>query len=582
VTEDLVYRIHPAIGVARVGDARGDGDFFVGPEVPGLTPPGPRKAQGAVLRQAARFRVFAYRREGTSLILHGEVRPGVEDVVEIRWQVHLANRKAAFFQFDGLRGESGRHHEGDDMAPRPRRNVGPPADWEIDPGPRPISSRSTAPVRFDAASGGRWPRDANGHAAIDYLGELRTDADGHLLVLGGRGTSVSTISPPAMLPHYANNPTWLDDVSDGPVTAAVVVSRGGVEREIPVDDDGKAWVLVGPPDFAPEITSVVTLYDVLVDMAARHLDVPDESVYSGPLAWLKALNDELRGGATSLATYRPDYVRDVFPAFERAVQYRWVHERAATAHFDAMSDPALADPTPAAEQARLQIFRRLRRPGAPFAPRQTMPRLLGDEPYEDFPQAEHRRRLAVTRTQFAMLERWRDGHFDAPATVPVPGRARPVDPAAITPWGLDEAALQNCVGGAFYPGIEASWQIRHPELFIAPFRIRHGARSTFLTDDDVVRAGHFSRQMAVPWQADFMDCHQELHAGSPETTGVWGWWPSQRPDDVRIVGEPSMVPWVREGLADHEWMVANWGKQGFVLRVGTTDEFVEQTGDGTP
>jgi L-Lysine epsilon oxidase N-terminal len=49
--------IHPAIGVARVGNSR-DAMFF-GPEVPGALPAGPFKdPAGAVAKQAARFRIF--------------------------------------------------------------------------------------------------------------------------------------------------------------------------------------------------------------------------------------------------------------------------------------------------------------------------------------------------------------------------------------------------------------------------------------------------------------------------------------------------------------------------------------------
>lgn len=575
----FVYRIHPAIGVARVGDASGANDFFIGPEVPGLTPVGPRKKNGEVLRQAARFRVYAYKQVGTTLVLDSEAVPGVGDVVEIRWNVHLANRKAAFFEFDGLKGEAGKYHDGADMNPRPRRNVGPPQQWEIDPGPRAISGKNAVPVRFDSLSGGTWPSNAAGQAAIDYLGELRTDADGHLLVLGGRGTATSTISPPAQLPSYANNPTWLDDISDGPVTAEVVINDGGVEKIIPVGDDGKAWCLVAPPDFAPEITSIVTLYDVLVDMAARKLTLPDEQVYSTDLAWLKALNNELGSGATSLTTYRPDYERDVFPLLERALQFRWVHQRAANAHVNTMTDPALADPSVGNQPVRGDVIDRIREPGVAFVARHTMPRLLGDEPYQNFPEAPHRRRLAITRTQYAILQRWRDGAFSAPANVPVPGQFRVDNPTNITPWGLDQAALEGCAGGAFYPGIEASWQMRHEDLFIAPFRIKHGAPSTYLNDADVVRAGHFSRQMAVPWQADFMDCKQETgDQNNPELRGVWGWWPSQRPDETHRPAGAGMVLWVPPNT-DHAWMVANWAKLGFVLRVNTTDDFVEQDRD---
>src|SRR3954471_4473542 len=64
------YRIHPAIGIARVGDS--PDDFFVGPEAPGISPelqkPGAPSArpgkykdqQHRIKRQGARFRIYAY------------------------------------------------------------------------------------------------------------------------------------------------------------------------------------------------------------------------------------------------------------------------------------------------------------------------------------------------------------------------------------------------------------------------------------------------------------------------------------------------------------------------------------------
>src|SRR5262245_7225562 len=61
-----VFRIHPGIGVARVGNAD-PSTYFVGPEIPGggSTEPGGAaltnyKSSGNVRPQAARFRVFEY------------------------------------------------------------------------------------------------------------------------------------------------------------------------------------------------------------------------------------------------------------------------------------------------------------------------------------------------------------------------------------------------------------------------------------------------------------------------------------------------------------------------------------------
>lgn len=89
-----------------------------------------------------------------------------------------------------------------------------------------------------------------------YLGELRTDEKGRLVVLGGRGFS-QPVGPdgPATgddrlnywIVNYANNDHWYDDTSDGPVTAKVMLNK----KEIEVC--GGAWVVVAPPDFAPDI-----------------------------------------------------------------------------------------------------------------------------------------------------------------------------------------------------------------------------------------------------------------------------------------------------------------------------------------
>jgi hypothetical protein len=62
----VIYKIHPAIGIARVGNAPGE-QFFVGPEVPGAQASPEiggsalttyKNAKGEVRPQAARFRIW--------------------------------------------------------------------------------------------------------------------------------------------------------------------------------------------------------------------------------------------------------------------------------------------------------------------------------------------------------------------------------------------------------------------------------------------------------------------------------------------------------------------------------------------
>src|SRR5216684_9403791 len=148
------FRIHPAIGSTRVGNSP-DG-FFVGPEQPGN--PGNwggqqfnsfRDEQGRIKRQAARFRVFEYPEDGSA---PKEVKIG-PDLVNIEWRVHVANKKASFFTFDGQHGAEDAYvaraqrpatdPQKDDPPRLNRRNpLVPAADLNLDPGEQLISKRT--------------------------------------------------------------------------------------------------------------------------------------------------------------------------------------------------------------------------------------------------------------------------------------------------------------------------------------------------------------------------------------------------------------------------------------------------------
>src|SRR5437763_16834481 len=80
VAGTTTFEIHPAIGIARVGNSP---QFFVGPEPGGAPPASYRDAAGGLLRQAARFRIFrCSRAEDGSLLSAKEVN---EPDVHIEW-----------------------------------------------------------------------------------------------------------------------------------------------------------------------------------------------------------------------------------------------------------------------------------------------------------------------------------------------------------------------------------------------------------------------------------------------------------------------------------------------------------------
>jgi hypothetical protein len=598
-----------------VGDAPAD-EFFLGPERPSQLPVGvagvgatvpPFKAAGKIRRQAQRFRIYEYTESGGVWSVSREITADLPDVVELTWTVHLANRKAAFFTFNGLAGSPV-------LAKQPkleRRNkaVTDRRKLQLDPLPRSIKGLSAKRVEFRKGTSANpakelWPDPAPA-PALEYLGELRTDAKGRLIVIGGAGT-VAKQPGAADITTYANNDKWFDDVSDGPVTAILRLKVNGVATTVPVSG---AWVMVGPPDFAPGLPSVVTLWDLLFDLAAVNMTLPkDEAVYlkGGRLERLAAIAKDLGGGAGKLSTYKPSFDGDIAPILRQAIAPVWVFEPAQHFHstLGARSLPAalwtaLSDPA-ASNAARQAIFGRLRKPGtAGLSSSDDMPHLLGDDPYDTF--KTKRWGLSLTTTQYATLEAWSKGNFIKTKLSPSSLLAPPVA-ASVTPDGLDRAALENCVGGAFYPGIEVGWQIRDPKLYVEPFRIKHGAPSRYIGDakGTTVVAGHFSRQMALPWLADFLQCKQEEQR---VTKDQWGWWPAQRPDGVYVTfadaaASGAMANWHRATVgASANWpadpgrpnprpaempsyaqMIANWTKLGVLEGSGGTFAEVERAG----
>src|SRR6185369_3243625 len=373
----------------------------------------------------------------------------------IAWTVHLVNRKAVSAKFNGVQRNPGQDPDG----------------LIIDPGPRTVTGPGQS-ARFDT---GRFKNTPV------FVGELSTGDDGRLHVLGGHGAAGS--EPETDIEDFANNSNWWDDTSDGPVRAVIRTADGAEHEAVP------AWVIVGPPDFAPPILNFVTLYDVARDAAVER-------------DWLRLPE-------------RPSFTRDVYPILSRPYGYSWVSELAVREHRNWGPSSSrwalLADPTGDPEK-RHHLLAALRKPGNPAGPGR-MPRL------NDHTQ---RNVLPPSATQYEILSRWAAGSF-------VADWGQDADAGELLPDALDRVALQAVSGGAFFPGIETGAVVTEKASYSEPFRF----------DADTLAPGAVTESCAVPWQADFLACREQNGRG---------WWPSQRPDhvyrDVAEVGA-DQVDWVR-------------------------------------
>jgi L-Lysine epsilon oxidase N-terminal/L-lysine epsilon oxidase C-terminal domain len=389
------YKIHPGIGIARLGNS--DTDFYIAPETPaglpqecdpngnpryganGITPKLVttfRDAQGRIKRQAARFQVFAYDGEspdGRPLKIGDCIEGGgnAGTLIEIQWQVYVANKKACWYEFQERQGEHG-------YAPgSPRRNADVADDERsrliIDPGPR-IVTAGKRRASFDRSGESNYattfpPEDLAPHA-IDTLGEMMMDDAGRLLVLGGHGRSGSEKSGPGE-PHiteYANNDGWYDDTSDGPVMARLVMYAENVTSVRYIDVEYPAWVIVGYPRYVPQILDMVTMDEVLHDLFLRQF-ATDTSLYGRLGSFdnpdcidfrdegqLQRWRDS--GRLTWNTDYKPLFYRDIWPILYRPDQFRFLCDILQQSNYPhdqeqrGLFDPAKLSVVPGSERAK--------------------------------------------------------------------------------------------------------------------------------------------------------------------------------------------------------------------------------------
>lgn len=525
--------IHPSVGVARVGNASAD-EYYLAPEVPGrASDPGPqgyKNAKGQVRKEGVRFRIYGYDKKGNV------VREITADEAEITWEVHLANRKPAWYQFMNAMdlkqyALSTTYRNG---------NIGGALRQGLvnDPGAIRISGRTTQgpAYRFDQ---GYITFNTGTSSAGPFrvpLGEVRTDAEGRLIVLGGDGKSASATGAQAVT--FANNDGWYDDVSDGPVRARVRL-KGGKEM-----DAEPAMVVVTPPNFGPGLYGTVTLFDVIQDLFLRQgwEKEPDELTFWG----------------------------DIFPIFERMVNSQWVMEGSNILFGPGspgdLIEPkrlkVLADPGKKARPERERVFRLFRQPPPPWdspEPRATLPPPQPSRlpPFYGDGFGEYSRiaidELALTVTQYERLRRWAEGDF-VPGKPHVPP-ARVEDlPLAEQPRALDRTPLEDCLGGPFHPGIELTWPMRRPSMWQTPkhadgllYRLNilppgespkddYGAVLTpelCLGPDGPLNAsgpGSLSRWLGVPWQTDEASCLNGYDAST--YLPLPSFWAARVPNEV--------------------------------------------------
>lgn len=506
--------IHPAIGVARIGNSTKG--FYITPEtVAAPFRKSYRDRKGAILRAAARFRIYGFDADDRV------VAELTADNAKIEWSVRLANQKASWYCFVA---PLDLPDEAQLKVPRRNADVRGKARQalHIKGGKRQISGRNRSGRRYFFDGGSFQGEPVS-------LGNLRTDKAGRLLVLGGWGRSHSprgTVVYDPKHPISLSNPDgWHDDVSDGPVTAKVSVNGQTLTAE-------PAWVVVAPPNYAPEVRGWRTMHDVLTDLYVQ-------------AGWLEAPS-------------RPSFSEDVLPILRGLSNLQWVNKAFATqfghgSPWDFADADLLAKLSQSNGKEVLQdpyfewrniVYNSFRHPGRGTHAPMLWPWLYGDNIGQSSSPA---RALALTKLQDHILQQWAQGNFIPdwrPGSRPPKGLN--AVPLGLQPATLDKAALCQCGGDGLHPGVELGWPMRYLSLYKRkkPFRIRHARGKQpdygrYLTAAKLNSKsgpmqgqwpGGLTRWLGLPWQVDAASCRAGYDAKFDHYLPTF--WPARFPNEV--------------------------------------------------
>ena len=592
------YKIYPSIGIARLGNAEATQDDAVfSPEIPWAnlyeTDNNYRTPDGKLKKQAQRFYIYECKDDGTP------IGPINEDEFEITWSAEVANKKGFWYDFNNSLDLSVQLANHNNLSPRFFEDkIAPGIDAsyrnpnvlkekgafnnreELVNSPGPVSiTDGEKPKKIQ----GYWPYPKdNGVSKVAAqmglnsqpvsLGTMEYDK-GTLVFYGADGLSAA-LNPSDLNTDFADNSNWYDDICDGRITATIT-PKGG--KPIHLNDaDSAAWVASAPPDYAPQIQPISTMFDLIM-------------------------------GANDKDTYNTDFSL-VFPMLYRLYRMQWVNLGDFLAPsfretIDQLGDDFkwLYDNSPEGFDTRNRIFMLFRDPEYNFTNEPIIPskettdlaqRNVGREelklPYYpgdgiNYPGSPAQW-FAVPPLLYEQLKNWRDGQFAS-----LEGTYGSMDDIghyyqqqfldaakdeSKRPLLMTRAVLETLYGGGFHPGVELTWPLRHKQMYakndrtvhkVTPQADLYGLREIRLnaatqeqqdkifyndfglqinaqdiqgsitagSDEPhwfwLATPGDLTKWMGIPWQSDAGSC-QAVFTDSQYP--VPAWWAANLPVDV--------------------------------------------------
>ena len=569
------YRVHPAVGIARMGNS--DTTYFLTSEIPWvpLSPdqeviPGKankrqgggkiRDTDGKMCKQGARFRVFCY--EFADVGAKSNEQPPIKvwecvpNDYEIEWTVKVANLKASL----------------DQTLP-----IGPREKNE----PNAVTLKTKTAADIDALK----PFTGKPAGRLN-LGSCFLGSNGRLVVLGSDGAhqrlpnarGANEVAPET--PRSLFWAGWEDDEADGPVTAKVKPKASSLrsDKAMPQTDAVGAWVVVSMPDYGADTRPTTSLHDIGVNHAYSRakagkgykIDLKHLVTYYQQIAPLQFAR---YGVPYTIQYHRANRMPFIIPLYTAKNGLKSFMRNAKKT--DKIKPESIweaytpgvwnGDPEPA------PVYHATADP-------------LDVKWPDDMPYLEY---TSVTEIQQDALTAWAAGTLPAGSE-----KVERSTAAMYRPYHLDRAHMETMSGGSFFPGIEVSRQAHWPGTWLGRRGCCNNHYDVRVTNEvdaagkrtGAATAGYMTKELANPWQADFVLCD-----------GTY--WPHSRPIQVMpsAAAPATFKDWMRIGPAisgaaaggtlrsyrtvtgntTSKGLVDNWHHLGFVRWDSATNHLAE-------
>ncbi|MFK7749665.1 MAG: LodA/GoxA family CTQ-dependent oxidase [Kordia sp.] len=494
------FRIYPSIGIARLGNGPAEKDKVIfSPEVPWAnlyeTDQNYLTKDGRLKKQAQRFYIYECDDHGNPT---GQINTADFD---IEWSVEVANKKPFWYDFNnsldlsviadnqnlspnfvkdklapginaayrnpnvldqGLRVKDGYDYRKD--------LVNHPEMVSVDANGKRREIRGQFPSsRFSKNEVSMLAKRMNVDAKEVNLGTVEYDDDGTMIFYGADGISAA-LNPSDLNTDFADNSNWYDDICDGRITAKIIRKDTGEEYKLD-DEQSAAWVASAPPDYAPQIQPLSTMYDLITGASNEYHEPELGTVF--PMMYRL-----YRMQWVNLGDFLAPSFKETIDELIEKDQFKYIYQK---------------EPKAAADAVREKIFNMFRNPAYTMSNEPIIPsknstdfvnRGSGTEelklPYYpgdaiDYPGSPAQW-FAIPPMIYEQLKQWRDGHFYTPESFDFKDMnemgafyreqfQKSANDEKRKPLLMTRAVLETLYGGGFHPGVELTWPMRHNNIY---------------------------------------------------------------------------------------------------------------------